>query len=213
MKKIHYFKSYDELKAFFDPMKSKVMQVLTIKTCSIKMLANILNEKSSVLQYHIKELLKLGLIKVEKKVEIRNLTEKHYRSIAKEFYANNKTFDLLKKDSGYSAKYHAIEALLSNTSVLTNDVLELSQYLHSLTDETVNQLDEMLDLTQFGVNYLLSIPHDKISDLLSDLTKVLRKYQHKINDKMEMFNVNISGFIKPENLKKYVNKISKQKKQ
>lgn len=85
MKDIMVVNDYKQLKALSDPFKSELMFRLINKSFTGQQLSEIFNLSRSRIHYHLRELEKVGLIKIVKTEEKNGIVQKFYQSVARGF--------------------------------------------------------------------------------------------------------------------------------
>jgi DNA-binding transcriptional ArsR family regulator len=117
MEEVYKVKSLKELKALANPKRIQILKLLVESPKSAKEVADELGEPQNKIHYHLKELQRAGLIRVEGEKRKGNLIERLFRSRAKFF-----TVDW----SLFQEKTKRREALLDTlSSVLEVGLLEL----------------------------------------------------------------------------------------
>lgn len=75
-----------QLKALSHPSRVKILSALTDKAMTAKQLADQFGEEPAKTSYHVKQLLKVGLVELVYTRETQNgIIEKYYRAIARDF--------------------------------------------------------------------------------------------------------------------------------
>lgn len=151
MKKEKILSTLEEIKVISDPFRFKILALfnqdsdngaLTVKQMSLK-----LNEVSSKVHYHVKELERIGILEIVETKEKGGVIEKYYLPTAEIFR--------VKKDIGIQAEAEYkqvgenlitamyedyVEAMYQNN----NDKRQLNYGMTYLTDEEVEQLGELI---------------------------------------------------------------------
>ncbi len=92
MKKVHVVRDMNQLRALKAPMRQYIVTELAIlKECSASELAQQLNCSQESLQFHIKKLLDVGLVKISGKRYANNRTETLYQLVAAALTADKKS--------------------------------------------------------------------------------------------------------------------------
>lgn len=122
MKEILYLQTLEQIKAVTNPKRIAVLRTFgPNKPLSAKMIAQELGETPSKIHYHLKELLKNGILEVVETREINGIIEKLYLPTAKKITVEK---DLLSVSEGEgSVILQAVLDLLESTKT---DLLELS---------------------------------------------------------------------------------------
>jgi len=75
-----------QLKALSHQCRIRILNALTEKPMTAKQLADALNEEPAKTSYHVKQLLKVGLVELKYTRQTQNgIVEKYYQAIAREF--------------------------------------------------------------------------------------------------------------------------------
>lgn len=78
-------KTYEQLKSLSDPLRVRIVSLLTEEIHSGQELSHITGISRSKIHYHLQDLEKNGLVKMVKENKKRNMTQKLYQAAAKSF--------------------------------------------------------------------------------------------------------------------------------
>lgn len=77
--------SLEQLRVVADPYRLRILRMLREEELTTKMVSDALGDVPGKVHYHIKELQRLGFIKLVRKQEKGGVLEKYYRAVAKEY--------------------------------------------------------------------------------------------------------------------------------
>lgn len=102
-----------QLKAFTDPLRSRILSVLVKDSFTVQQLTNMLNEPQAKVFYHVKYLLNAELIRLIDTQVKNGYIEKYYRALART-YVLQPSMDA--RPSIIDAEFEAIRQEVSNSS-------------------------------------------------------------------------------------------------
>jgi DNA-binding transcriptional ArsR family regulator len=132
MKDIMVINDYKQLKALSDPFKSELMFRLINKSFTGQQLSEIYNLSRSRIHYHLRELEKVGLIKIVKTEEKNGIVQKFYQSVAKGFITD--TSLMPREEANQTAKTLVINGLEHTKSKVLAVSEEVFQSYKSSSD-------------------------------------------------------------------------------
>ena len=88
MENIYYIENLEQLKAVSDPIRWRMLSMLTTKPMTGAQLARVLDIPRARAHYHLKILKNAGLLVFEKEQYNRGMIEKYYRAIAKRIFTS-----------------------------------------------------------------------------------------------------------------------------
>ena len=90
MKEVHYLETLDDIKTFMEPIRIKIFEVIGERKMTAKQIADEIVLSPTKVHYHVKELERIGLLKiVETKIK-GNIIEKYYHKTAKDILTKPK---------------------------------------------------------------------------------------------------------------------------
>jgi len=119
---VHIIRDLEQLKVLADPFRLKLLEQLVEQRLTVKQLADRLGEVPAKVYYHVKELERVGLIKLVKTQEKGGILEKYYQAVAKDFRID-RSFPLAREEDREALKQTAL-------SVLQQLMEELETSLH-----------------------------------------------------------------------------------
>jgi DNA-binding transcriptional ArsR family regulator len=156
-----------QLKALSHASRVKILSFLADKPMTAKQLADQFGEEPAKTSYHVKQLLKVGLVELKFTRETQNgIVEKYYQAIAKEFQTDPY---LARQPEG---RNHLETGFLRELNRTQSDFLRA--YRSDL--ERTNGLDENGLTTSHGF-YGLNVPAEQLPEFLEDLQKLVAKYE------------------------------------
>lgn len=81
--------SLEQLRTLADALRMRVIDALTVKPMTVTQLGEYLGEAPAKMHYHVRELERVGLVKLVATREKSGILEKYYRAVAKSFRAND----------------------------------------------------------------------------------------------------------------------------
>lgn len=155
-----------QLKALSHASRVKILNSLSEKPMTAKQLADQFGEEPAKTSYHVKQLLKVGLVELKFTRETQNgIIEKYYQSIAKEFQTDPY---LARQPEG---RNHLETGFLRELNRIQSDFLHA--YRHDLEHDANQPSAEMI--TAHGLQRL-SIRTEDLPAFLADLQQLLAKY-------------------------------------
>ncbi|MFC0189747.1 ArsR/SmtB family transcription factor [Fictibacillus aquaticus] len=85
MQDVYKLEELEQLRVISDPLRLKVIWEIIDEAKTGKMVADILEAPAPKIHYHLKELERVGLVKVERTEEKNGIVQKFYRPIARVF--------------------------------------------------------------------------------------------------------------------------------
>ena len=94
MKDIQMLTSLDQVKAISDPLRIRILELLSQKPLTTKQAAEIIHENVNKLYHHVETLEKAGLIELKEVKQNRGTLEKYYQATAKHFTLSPVLFEV-----------------------------------------------------------------------------------------------------------------------
>lgn len=151
----HYkIESIEQLRAIADALRIRIVETLQEHPMTVTQLGDALGEAPAKIHYHVRELEKVGLLKLVETREKSGILEKYYQPIARDFSVSNNLFLQATPDESLAAigawfdqlKYgfqKAFRLALEKKEDATNLVLN-DAFLY-LTDEEQRQLCQQIN--------------------------------------------------------------------
>ncbi len=92
-----------QVKVLADPLRLKILEVLSQQARTTKQVAKILGEKPTKLYHHVESLARVGLIALHRTRQHRGTLEKYYLAIARGFLTDAEIFSAAGRSVGESA--------------------------------------------------------------------------------------------------------------
>jgi DNA-binding transcriptional ArsR family regulator len=125
MTDIYMLRELEQIKAIADPLRLKILHVLSEKSMTTKQVAEHLGENVNKLYHHVETLESVGLIKLTHTKPNRGTLEKYYKAIAKHFTLSPVLFEVrLDTDEAKSSTTE-----LTFSSALQSTLSELKESL------------------------------------------------------------------------------------
>jgi aminopeptidase len=105
MKDISVLSDLEKVKAICDPLRIKLLKLLIHQDLTAKQLACHVQQSSSKIHYHVKELEKQGLIELVHTAEKGGILEKYYRAVANNYFIDQSLGDYFEKNETRSVEF------------------------------------------------------------------------------------------------------------
>ncbi|MFQ5796934.1 MAG: ArsR/SmtB family transcription factor, partial [Candidatus Bipolaricaulia bacterium] len=89
MEKTYKLKDLEQVAALAHPLRRKILITLIDKPTNVAQLAREFGEDHAKINYHVRKLMNLGLVRLIEKREKRGIMEKYYQAIAQRFTFND----------------------------------------------------------------------------------------------------------------------------
>lgn len=156
-----YLDGLEQMHAISNPVRRRILQLLVDEPLTVTQLGRKLEMPPPTVQHHVRELTRVGLVRLVATRERRGILEKYYRAVARHF--------LLPKDPlrglGPSEQLDTVNELLDDISHHVSAVL--SGY---------NRQEPEADAVQLAVRVLFLRPDD-LSEIARQVEAVLEPYQ------------------------------------
>lgn len=86
LRDIFFLNNLAAVKAIADPQRVKILEILIRQQATVQQIAGYLQESPAKIHYHVRELLKHGVIELVQTVEKKGILEKYYRALARNYY-------------------------------------------------------------------------------------------------------------------------------
>ncbi len=163
----------EALKTLADPLRSQIMEVLTLKPLTVNQVANKLGVASSKLYYHFNLLEKHGLIKVVDTTIHGNLIEKHYWITAYQFKVDEEMFNF-NVDTPEGTE-QILTLLLANLNATRED-LERSMYARHAQ---ISQGAEPTPRPVLDTREIFHLPDDKAEEFHQRLHELVQEFKQE----------------------------------
>ncbi len=156
-----------QLKALSHASRVKILSSLAEKPMTAKQLADQFGEEPAKTSYHVKQLLKVGLVELKFTRETQNgIVEKYYQAIAKEFQTDPY---LARQPEG---RNHLETGFLRELNRVQSEFVRA--YRSDLERTSASEEEE---LTTGHGYYRVSLTADQIAAFQADLQKLVEKYE------------------------------------
>lgn len=148
-----------QLKALSHACRVKILSCLTEKPMTAKQLADAFGEEPAKTSYHVKQLLKVGLVELKYTKQTQNgITEKYYQAVAREFQTDP---GLARHPEGRS---HLETGLLRELKQAQDEFLQAYSSKESATGHGLRRLN---------------ISQEQMPAFLEELNQLLDRYEGK----------------------------------
>lgn len=165
MQEVLYLQTIDELKVLSNPYRMSILKLFAIvpdEPLSSKMIAKRLDEPTSKIHYHLKELEKIKVIQIVKTKEINGILEKFYLPTAKNITIKK---ELLSTEAKHSALVEILLDLLNHTK---DQLLQLQR----------KQLEEKT----YGMTSSIYLTPHEAEKLTDEINKLIKKHENRKKD-------------------------------
>lgn len=161
--------SLDQLRVIADPYRLNILRILRGRAATVKMLADQLGDVPGKVHYHVRELERLGFIRLVSKQEKGGVIEKYYRVVAYNFEPEAGLLRII-EDTGDVPHHVKLTSRVRDEFITVADQrLREEQAAESGTPDTLVSFDvgEQFYLTEEQVREL----HSFITTVLEDARK------------------------------------------
>ena len=85
MAEVYYLESVEQLRAIAGELRERILEPLTRNSMTVTQLGELLGEAPAKIHYHVRELERVGLVKLVETREKGGILEKYYRAVADSF--------------------------------------------------------------------------------------------------------------------------------
>ena len=126
---VYELETLEQLRAIADELRTRIVEALTHRAMTVTQLGELLGQAPAKIHYHVRELERVGLVRLVATREKSGILEKYYRAIARTFTASKTLLTNAPTDEAFAA----MRAFLDNTS---RAFLRASEYTfrHQLWD-------------------------------------------------------------------------------
>ncbi len=163
----------DALKTLADPLRNKIMEVLTPEPHTVNQVAQKLGVESSKLYYHFSLLEKHGFIQVVETKQHGNLLEKHFWITAYHFKITEDKFNF-NVDTPEGTE-QIISLLLANIE-LTREDLRRSMYARH---QQISQGAEKNPRSVLDKREIFNLPDDKAKEFQQRLAELIEEFKQE----------------------------------
>jgi DNA-binding transcriptional ArsR family regulator len=154
----------EQLRAVADNLRLRILEQLALQAMTVTQLAGVLGEVQAKLHYHVRELEKVGLLKLVETREKGGILEKYYRSVAKNIQAPGSLFQGVPPDE--------IEGMLTEgIQPFFQGVVQTAQYL--LRNQIWDDPEYAVEL--LTVHYWMTA--DELRQVSRQVEALLKPYQ------------------------------------
>lgn len=114
LKETHYIDDLETLRVVADPLRLRILTLLSDTPLSVKQVADRLGEKPTRLYYHVNALESAGLVQLVKTRVNRGIVEKYYLAVAREIRVNSRLLKTKPDAAIYSMLNTVLDATLDD---------------------------------------------------------------------------------------------------
>jgi len=180
MKEVLVLRDLECIKAIAHPRRIDILKAFNDLPLSAKRLSQILNESHAKINYHIKELYKVGILElVEQKIK-SGIVEKYYYPKAKNIFIDKNVINISLREENDEVFLSKIDDIIEsfylaidnqtleesnivdfhNISLTSNEIIELNNTIKSKIDEMVHKRNSEDEESQYNI-VMVSIPVEK----------------------------------------------------
>jgi DNA-binding transcriptional ArsR family regulator len=156
----------EQLRAVADDLRLRILEQLALQAMTVTQLAGVLGEVPAKLHYHVRELEKVGLLKLVETREKGGILEKYYRAVARGINAPDTLFRGMPPDE-------AIVALTDIAAPFFHGVIDTAQ--HILRTQAWDDPDQVLYLAP--EYYWMT--GEEYRQLLQHIASLLKPYKER----------------------------------
>jgi len=163
LKNIHRLENLEQVKAMAHPIRLQILELLRDEPLTTMQVATILNEKPTRLYHHVDLLDEVGLIRLVETRQNRNLLEKYYLAVAKDFIVDRRVLELSRGADSATSEYESLflstlETTLAEVRQSVNEKLispvQKGRNALMLRQKFTGSESQMRELTQLIKNWL-----------------------------------------------------------
>jgi DNA-binding transcriptional ArsR family regulator len=188
IQEVYRLESPDQALALLNPLRAEILRILN-EPCSATEVGRQLGESPQKINYHLKSLEKVGLLRRSGTRQVRNLIEVLYQSIAKTFIIPE-SFGWSEETVGRMKDQGALRHLITVSERMRNDAMRLME----ASDEAVEVPSAALE-----TNVFLPVEADRqafIRDYAEAMKKLAQKYP--TDDKNNGYRVLMAVYPDPD---------------
>ena len=161
--------SLDQLRVVADPYRLNILRILNQRAATVKMLADQIGDVPGKVHYHVRELQRLGFIRLVSKQEKGGVIEKYYRVVAHRFEPDPSLLRIFDTDADLPHHVTLTSRVRDEFIAVTDQRLRDEQQANSEAADTLVSLDvgDQFYLTEEQVREL----HSFITTVLEDARK------------------------------------------
>lgn len=172
MKEVLVLRDLEQIKCISQTYRISILEAFEDQPATAKMISEKLDEPHAKINYHLKEMLKYGIIILVKEVAKLGIVEKFYLPVAKQFVVDSKTMKI--------SDANVRESLNQYRLMIYNKISETFYNAIGHNDEQILKMNMIYDL------YLTD---DEANQLYDELKAVLQKYSDKESKKGNKYTV------------------------
>lgn len=185
MQEIYHIREIEQLKVISDPLRIKILWEILDEAKTGKILSDLLEVPAPKIHYHLKEMERVGLLKVERTEEKNGIIQKFYRPVAQSFSISEILPD----------QRNAVKDELSN-ALKENILVSLDK-----TKSMIRKLDpEVLAYTEsplkFGYRHV-KLSHDQVKQLhekAKEISELISEFKKNESEDGEMHHYFMLSF-------------------
>ena len=162
---VYQLETIEQLRTFADILRQRIIDLLADQALTAKQLATLLREPPARVHYHVRELERVGLVRLVETREKKGILEKYYRAIARNF---------------------SIPGTLVRTLPADEQVQEMSRLLARITEGFLDATVGSLGQAQSNVCSLsvssVWLTEDEYAQLRRELSDLIDRYGHGPRD-------------------------------
>jgi DNA-binding transcriptional ArsR family regulator len=185
MQEIYHIREIEQLKVISDPLRIKILWEIIDEAKTGKMVADLLEAPAPKIHYHLKEMERVGLLKVERTEEKNGIIQKFYRPVAQSF-----SIAEILPDQRHAVKDELSDALKENILVSLDKTKTL---IRKLDPEILSNSESPL---KFGYRHVKLSPDqvNKLHSKAKELSEMISEFKQNESEDGEMYHYFMLSF-------------------
>lgn len=185
MQEVYSIREVEQLKVISDPLRIKILWEIMDEAKTGKILADILESPAPKIHYHLKELERVGLIKVERTEEKNGIIQKFYRPIAQSF-----SIEEILPDQRTAVKDELSDALKENILVSLDKTKSM---IRKLDPEIFMYSNSPL---KFGYRHVKLLPDQVklLQEKAKEVSELISEFKKTENEEGEIYHYFMLSF-------------------
>ncbi len=120
--------SLEQMRTIADPLRLRIIEQLTRQAMTVTQLAELFGEVPSRLHYHVRELERVGLLKLVETREKGGILEKYYRAVAKTINAPGTLLRGVPPDEAIATFHEIIQPFIQEASQAARHIIHIQAW-------------------------------------------------------------------------------------
>ncbi|MCK8060984.1 MULTISPECIES: helix-turn-helix domain-containing protein [unclassified Fusibacter] len=169
MKDVLLMKDLDQIKCISQAYRINILEAFEDQAATAKMISERLGEPHAKINYHLKEMLKHGILNLVEEVVKLGIVEKYYLPVAKQFVVDSNTLKI--SDDAVHESINQYRLMIFDTTA--------TAFYEAIEDKSVSH--------QIKLNMLhdMHLTMDEIKEMQDEIDSVYKKYEELSEVKRE----------------------------